>query len=145
MSTAVVRMGESHIPSLCEIERLCFPDPWSENALREELENPAAHFLVLTVNGEAVAYLGSHHVGDEAYVTNVAVHPLHRQKGYAKTLLDTAKNEWQDIARIALEVRVSNTPARRLYETNGFVLDGIRPNFYRHPTEDAALYSFYRK
>ena len=40
-------------------------------------------------------------------------------------------------------VRVSNTAAISLYESAGYRLDGVRPGFYRNPTEDAAIYSLY--
>ena len=38
-----------------------------------------------------------------------------------------------------LEVRVSNTAAIGLYEKLGFVSEGIRPNFYEKPAEDAMI------
>ena len=38
-----------------------------------------------------------------------------------------------------LEVRVSNTPAIRLYESLGFRGEGVRPDFYEKPREDALI------
>ncbi len=38
-----------------------------------------------------------------------------------------------------LEVRVSNVPAIRLYESLGFVSEGIRKHFYEKPVEDALI------
>ena len=43
--------------------------------------------------------------------------------------------------RLLLEVRASNLPARTLYESIGFVCDGIRKRYYRDPAEDAVLMS----
>ena len=43
--------------------------------------------------------------------------------------------------RICLEVRASNTPAEALYASHGFVLDGVRKNYYKQPTEHAHLMS----
>ncbi|MBQ3093738.1 MAG: ribosomal protein S18-alanine N-acetyltransferase [Clostridia bacterium] len=143
----VVAMTERHVPALAAIERDSFDAPWSEDALSEELQNPCAKFLVAEQHGEVLGYLGTHVVADEMAVANVAVAPAHRRKGVAKALLDAAKRtaEIKDLSRITLEVRVSNTAAIALYEQAGFVRDGIRPSFYSHPTEDAAIYSFYRK
>jgi ribosomal-protein-alanine N-acetyltransferase len=42
-----------------------------------------------------------------------------------------------------LEVRESNVAARALYENNGFVIDGVRPQYYKmqQGREDALLMS----
>ncbi len=143
---AVVPMTADHIEALAALERECFADPWSEQGLREELENPCAHFLVAEQNGKVMGYLGAHVVADEMSITNVAVTEACRRRGVAHALLLNAKlyAEEHDLYRITLEVRVSNEPAIRLYESEGFVKDGIRPGFYSHPTEDAAIYSWYR-
>ena len=141
----VVPMTAKHIEALAALERECFADPWSEQGLAEELENPCAHFLVAEHGDEVLGYLGTHIVVDEMSVTNVAVSGAHRRHGVASALLTEAKQiaAQQELYRITLEVRVSNEPAIRLYERHGFVKDGIRPKFYSHPTEDAAIYSLY--
>ena len=38
-----------------------------------------------------------------------------------------------------LEVRKSNTPAIKLYESLGFISVGVSKNHYKLPTEDAIL------
>lgn len=38
-----------------------------------------------------------------------------------------------------LEVRSGNMAARRLYESQGFVPLGIRPDFYEKPKDDAVI------
>ena len=43
-------------------------------------------------------------------------------------------------SEMSLEVRVSNTPARRMYEKLGFVNLGIRPGYYEDNGEDAVIY-----
>ena len=43
------------------------------------------------------------------------------------------------MTEFALEVRSSNEAAIRLYQKNGFVLEGIRKNYYRNPVEDACI------
>ena len=139
-------MTAAHIPALAEIENLSFAAPWSADALREELANPPAVFLVaLSADGVPVGYAGMHAVAGEGFFTNVAVHPAYRRQGVADTLIQAlaAYGKQNDFYRLALEVRVSNTAAIRLYEKHGFVKDGIRPRFYSAPTEDAAMYSLY--
>lgn len=141
----IVPMREVHIEALARIEKDCFADPWSEQGLREELDNPLARFFVAEQGGEVVGYLGTHIVADEMSVTNIAVSPAHRRKGIANALLAAADAvaTRENLFRITLEVRVSNDAAIALYERNGFVKDGIRPRFYQHPKEDAAIYSRY--
>ena len=138
-------MAQVHIDAVAVLEQACFADPWSAAALAEELDNPHAVFLV-AVEGDAVlGYVGMHHVLDEGFITNVAVSAAARRRGVARALLKHlaeygASNR---LYRITLEVRVGNVPARTLYESEGYKPDGIRPGFYSHPTEDAAIYSLY--
>ena len=141
----IVPMAKRHIEAVAAIERDCFADPWSEAGLEEELHNPCARFMVAEHLTEVRGYLGTHIVADEMSVTNIAVSPAFRRQNVAGALLHdafmTAKEK--HLSRITLEVRVSNEPAIALYESMGFVKDGIRPHFYAHPTEDAAIYSLY--
>lgn len=141
-SLSIVPLAEAHLPALAMVEALCFSEPWSEEALREELFNPCAHFFVARCDNEVVGYLGCHLIAGEGYITNIAVFPAHRRQGVARQLLTTAM--MLPLSRLCLEVRASNTAAIALYQSLGFVEDGRRPRFYSHPTEDAVLYSYYR-
>ena len=138
----IVSMNETHLQTLAALEACCFADPWSEDALREELKNPLARFLVALCDEEVAGYLGCHHIGDEGFVTNIAVFPAFRRRGIARALVEAALGE--PIASVSLEVRVSNDAAIALYESLGFVNMGRRPRFYSHPTEDAFIYSYHR-
>ena len=144
---AIVPMHPDHLDSLADLESLAFSTPWSYDALVEELQNPLAVFLVAEdVDAEsAVGYLGMHHILDEGFIANLAVHPAYRRQGIARSLLREAQEyaEAHDLARLTLEVRASNVPAIALYEGMGFTRDGIRPGFYDSPKEDAAIYSYY--
>ena len=142
----VLPMAAEHIGAVAALEQTCFSTPWSAAALTEELDNPPAVFRVATdAAGAVLGYMGMHHIGDEGFVTNVAVSPAARRQGVAAALLahmaDYAVQH--SLYRITLEVRVSNAPAIALYEGAGYVRDGVRPRFYRNPTEDAAIYSRY--
>ena len=142
----IVPMADCHIAPLAELERACFAHPWSEESLREELDNPLALFQVAEdEDGRVLGYVGVHFVADEGFITNVAVSPAARRRGVGRALLQalTDYGTTQRMYRITLEVRVSNTPAIALYEGMGYTRDGVRPGFYRDPTEDAAIYSLY--
>ena len=137
----IVRMNESHVKAVAELEKLCFSDPWSENSVASELKNKLALWLVAEENGVLLGYIGSQSVMDEADVMNVAVDPIRRREGIALKLVEAlvaALNE-KDVRALLLEVRASNEPAKALYERQGFVQVGKRPNYYRNPKEDALI------
>lgn len=141
----IVSMAEEHISAIAAIETECFSTPWSEKALAEELDVPAAHFVTALVNGTVAGYMGMQMAGDVGYVCNVAVSPDFRRCGVASALV-AAQMEYAkaaDLSEISLEVRSSNAAARGLYEKLGFVWLGTRPRFYREPEENAEIYSFY--
>ena len=77
---------------------------------------------------------------DDYTLLNVVTLAPYRGKGLAnKLLLECFEKLWQKPC--LLEVRISNTSARRLYEKLGFTEDGIRKNYYRTEfgREDAVL------
>lgn len=140
----IAPMTARDIPSLAEIERACFAHPWSETALAEELSNAAAVFLTArAADGTVGGYVGMLTAGDEGAIANVAVSPAWRRRGCADALLTALLTHAarRELSRLTLEVRVSNTAARALYEKHGFAVVGMRPRFYRTPTEDACIMS----
>jgi len=44
--TSIRPMEPGDIPAVVLVERASFPDPWSENAFREELAAEGRHYLV---------------------------------------------------------------------------------------------------
>lgn len=144
MNYTVIQMSAEHIADIARLEKECFAEPWSENALAEELSNADSHFLVAEC-GEVAGYIGVQEICGEAYITNVAVFEKHRKNGVGRMLLKTAEEgaKSRNCDFITLEVRVSNTPAISLYESEGYERVGLRKNFYASPTEDGAIYTKY--
>jgi ribosomal-protein-alanine N-acetyltransferase len=137
----IVRMNESHVSAVAELEKLCFSDPWSENSVASELKNKLALWLVAEEEGRVSGYIGSQTCGDESDVMNVAVHPDFRRRGIAEALVNRLVEELKaiDSHSLTLEVRASNVPAISLYEKLGFSEVGRRKNYYRNPREDALI------
>jgi len=77
----------------------------------------------------------------EAELVRIAVSPAWRRKGQGAALLrhSQAVLARMRIRTLYLEVRVSNSAARALYEKEGWVAIGLRRGYYRDG-EDAALY-----
>ena len=137
----IVSMTDAHVAQIAEIEKLCFLDPWSENSIASELNSRLSLWLVALDGDKVAGYVGSQSVLDMADMMNVAVHPDYRRQGIAKELVSalvTALKE-KGVNSLALEVRVSNTPAIALYEQLGFQQVGLRPNYYRNPKENALI------
>jgi ribosomal-protein-alanine N-acetyltransferase len=146
MAVTIQPMAQGHIAAIAALEEQCFSTPWSAAALAEELDNPHAVFRVATdADGQVLGYAGMHHAGDEGYIDNVAVDPAARRQGVARTLMAALEVYGREhtLYRLTLEVRASNAPAIALYTGAGYVSDGVRPNFYRKPTEDAVILSLY--
>lgn len=142
MKVQIVPMNGDHLDEVAELERVCFPDPWSRNMLKEELENDLAAFLVaLDAQGAVVGYAGLQVVLDEGYILNVAVRPDCRRQGVAGQLLNVFLNfaKGNQLSFLTLEVRASNYAAIALYGSRGFRGTGRRKNYYEHPREDAVI------
>ena len=137
----IVRMNESHVKAVAELEKICFSDPWSENSVASELKNKLALWLVAEEEGKVAGYIGSQTCTDESDVMNVAVHPDFRRRGIAETLVNALVEELSAIGSrcLTLEVRAFNVPAISLYEKLGFAQIGRRKNYYRNPREDALI------
>lgn len=135
---------ERHVKDAAEIEKMCFSDPWSEKSFLDSLENSFSHFLVFEEEGVS-GYIGLYAVSGEGSITNVAVHPEKRGRGIGEALVREAVKlgETLSLEFITLEVRESNTPARRLYEKCGFSEVGMRRGFYSKPREDAVIMNYY--
>ena len=137
----IVPMEERHLDDLARLERLCFSRPWSRQALKEELTNPATCFLVGEEAGEVLGYAGMHCAAGECYVDNVAVFPEARRQGVGRKLMEALLQA--AAARggefLSLEVRPSNLEALALYRGLGFREVGRRRRFYDDPVEDGLL------
>lgn len=142
MHVRIVPMTADHLDEVAELERICFPDPWSRNMLAGELDNALSAFLVaLDDTGRVAGYAGLQVVLDEGTITNIAVRPEYRRQGVAHQLLAVFMNFAQGnrLAFLTLEVRASNYGAIALYGELGFRSVGRRKNYYEHPKEDAII------
>jgi len=146
----VIRQAETRdLPSMLEIERASFSDPWSSDAFESAF---ALHRMRLFVAEERsdevrggaptlVGYVVALLLGDEAEIADLAVAPVARRRGIGRVLLDRTLRDLSErgVDAVFLEVRESNSAARALYESRGFVSVGRRPGYYRQPLEDALI------
>jgi ribosomal-protein-alanine N-acetyltransferase len=124
------------------IEHASFSVPWPDDAYRNELlTNRLASYVVARAGDAVIGFAGLWVMVDEAHVTTFAVDPGWRRRGVGErlllALLDIAVT--RRAREATLEVRLSNMPARRLYEKYGFRPVGIRPRYYSDNGEDALI------
>lgn len=138
----IVKMQSAHVAAVAQIERACFGEPWSENALSLLLTEDAVGVVCLS-DGRVVGYGGMIYSPFDAQITDIAVLPAYRGCGFGRALLQDliARAKQRGAEEISLEVRASNTPAIALYASHGFLTAGRRKGFYRKPTEDAFVMS----
>ncbi|PLX99351.1 MAG: ribosomal-protein-alanine N-acetyltransferase [Desulfuromonas sp.] len=138
--TEIRRLSVQDIATIANIEQLTNPSPWTVAQFRAELENPASRFDLLIADGRIAAFICAWIVADEMQIQDVATAPAEQRRGYAAQLLDhallNARNE--GVAKVFLEVRKGNFPARQLYLKFGFSITGVRPRYYSD-NEDALL------
>ncbi len=137
----IVKMNDSHVSQVAQLEKLCFGDPWSEKSIASELTNPLSYWLVAVEVDTVAGYIGSQSVMGESDMMNVAVTPEYRRRGVGEALVSALAEALKEQGNesLALEVRASNVPAIALYEKLGFAQVGRRPGYYRNPREDALI------
>ena len=138
MSFAIRPAGAPDLDALIAIEDQCFS---AANWTRDDFLKHEC--LVAECNGKVAAFIVLQDVfaGDaqnpaEREILNVAVAPEHRRKGLAKALM---MEVLQRSGEFFLEVRESNSAARQLYRTLGFIEIAQRPNYYQSPDETAIV------
>ncbi len=142
MNKLIIREAELlELDTILEIEELSFTVPWTKDSFLSAFASDMITVFSAEKNGAAVGFGCVSVLAPDCEILNIAVHPDERGNGIGRLLLNAmleyaAKNGGE---AAFLEVRESNTPARTLYEKNGFIPIGIRRNYYSKPTENAII------
>ena len=136
-----LRMNESHVEAVANLEIVCFSDPWSITSIGSEVNNPLSLWIVAVDGEQVVGYVGSQSVLGWADMMNLAVAPEYRRLGVGEKLVTELISQLKDnkVTCLTLEVRLSNASAISLYYKLGFVEVGRRPGYYHNPREDALI------
>lgn len=149
---------------IAETEKACFSDAWSLKSLKETVQQDYNTIYLIYENTDDTendmlkcarlqeydgstdklkGYLICSAVAGESELLRIAVHPAGQGAGCGYELLKFYLQETAGgFDRYLLEVRESNTAARRLYEKAGYRQIGSRHGYYSAPVEDALLYEF---
>lgn len=132
-------MEKKDLPSVLEIENLCFKNPWNkEQFLYEMEENPFSNPWVVelsSTSNDNVAIVGFciyWQTFDSATLCQIAVHPEIQRRQLGSAMMDEIINDCyaKRVQTLALEVRKNNTKAINFYLKHGFEQVTIKPNYY---------------
>ena len=132
-------MTKEDLPSVMEIEHLCFINPWNEEQFIYEIEenvysNPWVVELSNT-NSDNVAIVGFcvyWQTFDSANICQIAVHPEIQRRQLGSAMMDEIINDCyaKRVQTLTLEVRKSNTKAINFYLKHGFEQVTVKEKYY---------------
>ena len=142
-------MTESWIAALCRVEESAYPHPWTRGNFSDSLK--AGYHAQLLIGGagpnaQLLGYFVAMQGVAEVHLLNITVAPAYQRQGWARLMLDALVlwSRGQGAQWVWLEVRVSNTRARAMYERYGFRQVGNRRQYYpadKAGREDAVVMS----
>ncbi|MGB9587253.1 MAG: ribosomal protein S18-alanine N-acetyltransferase [Armatimonadota bacterium] len=137
----IEQMRETDVEEVAELDKKCFPSPWSASAYRNEVHNPSAYYIVARMDDRIIGYAGMWLIMDEAHITTIGVDPEFRGKGLGERILVSLLEEalHRGARRATLEVRKSNIVAQNLYHKYCFHAVAVRRGYYTNNGEDAIV------
>lgn len=138
---AIRRMRLEDIDAIVELDKKCFPTPWSASAYITEAHNPSAYYVAAWADDTLAGYAGMWLIMDEAHITTIGVDPGYRGRKIGEQILvnlieHAIKN---GATRATLEVRKHNLVAQSLYTKYGFQTVAVRKGYYTNNNEDALV------
>lgn len=117
-------------------------EAWTQKQLIDALTRDDTIYLVAVKADRIVGLCGVQNISGEGEITNVSVARDCRGEGIGYKMVKQLIERGYGIGikDYTLEVRAANEPAIHLYERLGFVSEGVRPNFYDDPNDDAVIY-----
>jgi len=140
----LIPLEKEHIDEVYEIEKASYSNPWTKFGFFAELRNPFSKPYVLKLEDKIVGYIVLWDYGESLHIANITVHPQYRRMGLGRYMIKFAKQLARELGMktVTLEVRESNEPARRLYESEGFVAVGVIKGYYPDNHENAIIYRY---
>ena len=141
MELQIKPLTEEYVDQVCVLEEEAFSMPWHKESFLEMIRNKDACYLVGILEEQVVSSCGLRNIVGDGEITNVVTSKNMRGRGIARQMLLKLMEEGvkMGVEAFTLEVRKSNAGAIHLYESLGFVTEGIRRNFYEEPVEDALI------
>ncbi len=143
MERIIIReMSSNDLPEVIAIEDQCHATPWTSSSFKYEITNKEAVLKVVELNGRVIGYVCVRTILDMTHILNISVLPDFRRLGIGSMLVHSVLQvlgELRPDRAITLEVRESNTAAKKLYRKFGFEVTGRRKDYFKKPEEDALI------
>ena len=140
---AISPMSKDDVEAVVQIESEAYgKHHWAKSSFYDEMSNNLAKYYVAKASdGTLVGYAGTWHIIDEGHITTIAVKKEYLRNHIGETIIQRIIDDCykDNIKYLTLEVRVSNTPAIKLYEKYGFQSLGTRKAYYQDNNEDALI------
>lgn len=131
------RLTARDLDAVVQIERQAYAHGWTRAIFEDCLRVGYACWGV-ELDGTLAGYGIISIAAGESHLLNLAVEPASQSLGLGRLLLEhlsAVAREWRADC-MYLEVRPSNTTARRLYESAGFMEFGCRRGYYPQAGEE---------
>ena len=125
-------MTQHDVPAVMRIENASYPFPWSEGIFRDCLRVGYV-CCVVEIDDILIGYGVMSTGAGEAHILNLCISEPFRARGLGAQVLEHLMEFAVSlgVGEMFLEVRPSNTPAIRLYQSLGFTQIGIRRGYYQ--------------
>ena len=142
----LMAMTPMALDAVVAIENAAYEFPWTRGNFLDSLHAGYPAWLLRADDGRLLGYYVAMVGSDEMHLLNITVDPACQGQGHALYMLDALRRltREQGIGTLWLEVRVSNSRARAIYERYGFRQVGLRKGYYPAPQnrrEDAIVMS----
>jgi ribosomal-protein-alanine N-acetyltransferase len=123
---------------LWQLQQQCFDQGWSLASWQEALGVDRTYALLAQQNQQKIGYLVFRLTDDVGDILSLGVIPSCRRQGTASSLIrhmmELGKRE--KLKSFLLEVSCKNLSAQKFYQSMGFKLLSIRPNYYYNPPQE---------
>ena len=127
-----IRKAEkTDIPQIISIEKESL-SLWKEDFFYNELENKKGTFIVAVKDTTVTGYIIAWIVLDEVQILSIAVTGGEKRKKIATALVNTVYEtaSLKGGKKIFIEVDENNLEAISFYKNNGYIVNGIRKEYY---------------
>lgn len=111
-----------------------FSAHWNVQNWQDELAQPAARIWCAQQDGQLTGFIALRGAAGQWELLNLAVAPAQQRQGIGTALLCHALDALGAV-QITLEVSTANQAAQALYQKAGFVVLGVRKQFYKDGTD----------